>query len=252
MQNNKDNILYSDMFPLSNKYDSEWIINNAMGINPLWLTEWVCRDLNLKPNMRILDLGSGKAISSIFLAKEFGVKVWSYDLWISATDNLKRIKDQNLENEVFPIHGDARNLPFAENFFDAIVCIDSYIYYGTDDLYLNYLQKFVVPGGKISVAVPGLMKDFQNGVPEHLMNFWGQDCWSWHTVDWWTKLWGRTGLVNIEVSDILPNGCNFYTRWKETQDSLGKNPWPQDIEILKKDAGEYVGFIRLIASKKHN
>lgn len=252
MENNKDNILYSDMFPLSNKYDSDWIIDNAMGINPLWLTEWACRDLNLKPNMRVLDLGSGKAISSVFLAKEFGVKVWSYDLWISATDNLKRIKDQNLEYEVFPIHGDARNLPFAENFFDAIVCIDSYIYYGTDDLYLNYLQKFVVPGGQIAVAVPGLMKEFENGIPKHLKDFWGQDCWSWHTVDWWTQLWGRTGLVNIEVSDILPNGCKFYARWKETQDSLGKNKWPQDTEILKKDAGEYVGFIRLIASKKHN
>jgi cyclopropane fatty-acyl-phospholipid synthase-like methyltransferase len=251
MDNNKLNILYNDKFPRSNKYDEDWIINNAMGINPLWLTEWVCKNLDLKPNMRVLDLGSGKAISSIFLSKEFGVKVWSYDLWISATDNLKRIKEQKLENEVFPIHGDARNLPFAENFFDAIICIDSYIYYGTDDLYLNYLQKFIVPGGKIGIAVPGLMKDFDNGVPEHLKNFWGQDCWSWHTIDWWTKLWYRTGLVNIEVSEVLLDGCSLYTTWKEAQESVGKNPWPQDIEILKKDAGEYVGFIRLVATKKH-
>lgn len=36
-----------------------------------------------------------------------------------------------------PIHADARSLPFAAEFFDAIVCIDSFLYYGTDDLYLS-------------------------------------------------------------------------------------------------------------------
>jgi hypothetical protein len=37
--------------------------------------------------------------------------------------------------------------------------------------------------------------------------------------------------------------------WKETQDKAGKNPLPQGTKILKKDAGEYVGFIRLIVEK---
>jgi cyclopropane fatty-acyl-phospholipid synthase-like methyltransferase len=247
---NNINILYNDRFPRSNKYDSEWIIQNAMGINPLWLTEWVCNNLDLKPNMRVLDLGSGRAISSIFLAKEFGVKVWSYDLWVSATENLVRIKEQNLQDEVFPIQGDARNFPFAENYFDAVICINSYIYYGTDDLYLNYLQKFVVPGGQIAIAVPGLMKEFENGIPEHLKDFWGQDCWSWHTIDWWTKLWDRTGLVQVKLSETLNNGCNLYAEWKMAQDKMGKNPWPQDTKILKEDAGKYVGFVSLIARKK--
>jgi len=39
--------------------------------------------------MRVLDLGCGKALSSIFLAKEYGTQVWATDLWISATDNRK-------------------------------------------------------------------------------------------------------------------------------------------------------------------
>lgn len=32
---------------------------------------------------------------------------------------------------------DARSLPFANEFFDAIVSHDSYVYFGTDDLYLS-------------------------------------------------------------------------------------------------------------------
>src|ERR1035441_10405619 len=60
------------------------------------------------------------------------------------------------ENGVFPIHADARSLPFASEFFDAIVSIDSFCYYGTDDLYLNYLARFVKPGGQIGIAGAGL------------------------------------------------------------------------------------------------
>ncbi|MBO8160170.1 MAG: methyltransferase domain-containing protein [Thermosipho sp. (in: Bacteria)] len=249
MKDEKINILYNEKFPLSNKYDPEWIIENSMGPNVLWLCEWLCEKIDLKPGMRVLDLGSGKAISSIFLAKEFNVEVWSYDLWVDPTENWKRIKKEKVENKVYPIHGDARNLPFAEEFFDAILSIDSYIYFGTDDLYLNYLQKFLVPGGVIGIVIPGLMKEFENGVPEHLKDFWGQDCWSWHTVDWWRKLWDRTGLVKIEVADTMPDGCDLYIKWKEAQDTFGKNPWPDDTAILKKDKGEYVGFIRLVAKK---
>src|SRR5690606_25343871 len=130
--------------------------------------------------MRVLDLGCGRAISSVFLAKEFGVQVWAYDLWIKATDNWNRIKQQGLGNKIYPIHGDARNMPFAEGFFDAIISVDSYIYFGTDDLFLNYLQQFLVPGGTLAIVMPGLIKDFEDGVPEHLKDFWGQDCWSWH------------------------------------------------------------------------
>lgn len=213
MSINKDNnILYNERFPLSNKYEPNWVLDNSMGPNALWLTEWLCETMDLKPDMRVLDLGCGRAISSVFLAKEFGVQVWAYDLWIKATDNWNRIKQQGLGNKIYPIHGDARNMPFAEGFFDAIISVDSYIYFGTDDLFLNYLQQFLVPGGTLAIVMPGLIKDFEDGVPEHLKDFWGQDCWSWHTVDWWKKLWERTRLVDIKVADTMPEDCKMYIR----------------------------------------
>ncbi|HWJ63474.1 MAG TPA: class I SAM-dependent methyltransferase, partial [Acidimicrobiales bacterium] len=55
---------------------------------------------------------------------------------------------------VFPIHADARALPFAAGFFDAIVSIDSFVYYGTDDLYASYLARFVEPGVNGQFVVP--------------------------------------------------------------------------------------------------
>ncbi|MDP6514955.1 MAG: class I SAM-dependent methyltransferase [SAR202 cluster bacterium] len=77
-----------DRYPLSAKYDPDWVIDNEMGPNVLWVTEAMCQAIELRPGMRVLDLGCGKALSSIFLAKEFGVQVWATDLWISPTENL--------------------------------------------------------------------------------------------------------------------------------------------------------------------
>ncbi len=130
--------LITDRFPRASAYNPEWLIAGASGAaNPLWLTEWLAEALDLRPGMRVLDLGCGRASSSVFLRREFGVQVWATDLWFSVSENLRRIRDAGVEDGVVPIHADARSLPFATGFFDAIVCIDSFIYYGTDDLYLN-------------------------------------------------------------------------------------------------------------------
>jgi SAM-dependent methyltransferase len=133
--------------------------------NSLWLTEWLTATLDLRVGMRVLDLGCGRASSSIFLHREFGVLVWATDLWFNVSENAQRIRDAGVGNGVFPIHADARSLPFGLDFFDAIVCIDSFVYYGTDDLYLNYLARFVKPGGQVGIAGAGLMQEIEGPFP---------------------------------------------------------------------------------------
>ncbi len=70
------------------------------GANSLWLTEWLTTALDLRPGMRVLDLGCGRAASSIFLHREFGVQVWATDLWFDASENLQRIRDAGVEGDV--------------------------------------------------------------------------------------------------------------------------------------------------------
>ena len=162
-----DERLISERFPRSSEYHPEWVLAGVSGgANPLWMTEWLAEALDLRPGMRVLDLGCGRAMSSVFLRREFGVQVWATDLWFSASENLQRIRDAGVEDGVFPIHADARSLPFAAEFFDAIVSIDSFFYYGTDDLYLNYLARFVKPGGPVGIAGAGLMREIDGPVPD--------------------------------------------------------------------------------------
>lgn len=89
-----------------------------MGPNPVWLAEALTEVMPLAPNMRILDMGCGKAISSIFLAKEFGVEVWAADLWVPPDENWRRIEREGLQGKVHPVHVEAHSLPFAEAFFE--------------------------------------------------------------------------------------------------------------------------------------
>ena len=119
---NADERLISDRFPRASAYHPEWVLAGVSGAaNPLWMTEWLAEALDLRPGMRVLDLGCGRAMSSVFLRREFGVQVWATDLWFSASENLQRIRDAGAQDGVFPIHADARSLPFASEFFDAIV-----------------------------------------------------------------------------------------------------------------------------------
>jgi cyclopropane fatty-acyl-phospholipid synthase-like methyltransferase len=100
----------------SEKYDKNEIEENWMGPNPLYLAEELCANLKLECGMKVLDLGCGKGLTSIYLAEEFGVTVFAVDLWINPTDNLKRFNDFGVADYVFPISSEAHTLPFAEIF----------------------------------------------------------------------------------------------------------------------------------------
>jgi len=91
------NILHSEHFQRSNKYDTMWIFKNQMGPNPLWLTEFLTQPFDLKPGMRVLDLGCGKGMTSVFLAREFGVQVYAVQSWDPPDDIWNNAKEYGVE-----------------------------------------------------------------------------------------------------------------------------------------------------------
>lgn len=210
MQFSRDEILdimNNKNYPLSLKYDPDWILENSIGSHSLWLTESLGKVMEPKPGSRVLDLGCGKAITSIFLAKEYQVKVWATDLYIDATENWHRICAMGQQDNVCPIHADASNLPFAEKYFDYLVSINSLFFFVTDSEYLkNHLLNLVKPGGIIGIIVPGFLKDYENDLPdayEPYARTYGLD--KWHTATWWKKLFEETNMVDILVADAFEN-----------------------------------------------
>jgi len=225
-----------------------------MGPNPLWLTEFLVQSFNLKPGMRVLDLACGKGITSVFLAREFGLQVFSIDFdewegWDTVATSWSNAKNHGVEDLIVPIKADARKLPFAPNFFDAIICINSWYYFGQDEAYLENILKFLRPNGQIGMIINGYPKEAPDKVPDYLIEFLGEDqLWTWKSLSFYRNLWEKDGLVSINVADTLPNACDLLIR-NETA-YLAYNPSGEDeTDIFKEDNGEYMGFVRLVATK---
>lgn len=242
-------------FPRSSGYDDQWVLENQMGPNALWLMEWLSGALPLSSGMRVLDLGCGKGMTSIFLAKEHKLRVWGTDLWIGPDNNWRRVQEAGVGEEVCPMRCEAHALPFAAGFFDAVVSVDAYQYFGTSDLYLSYLAGFVRPGGSIGVVVPGLMRPIE-AVPPHLAEpqqngkrFWEDDCACFHTAQWWQKHWERCGAVEDVSVEVLPDGWRHWRDFENALELAGKGIFPSDAEALDKDQGQTIGFVRMMGRR---
>lgn len=233
-----------DLFPRSAKYDRAWVAENWMGPNALWLMESLSTRVELRPGMRVMDLGCGKAMTSIFLAKEFDVQVWATDLWIPPKENWKRVREAGLEDRVFPIYAEAHALPYAHEFFDAILSVDAYHYFGTDDLYVEYLTRFLAPDGQLGIVCPAFRREIEEDVPDYLQERYHHQQWhTFHTAEWWRRHWEKTSAVKVSSADLIPEGWEI---WRGSAEDPGMGP---DTEVIEADQGALLTFSRMVGRK---
>ncbi len=68
-------------YELSKKYETPYYMAKIMGPNPIKLEEELLKAQKIPQNAVVCDLGSGQGLTSVFLAKEYGFKVYATDLW---------------------------------------------------------------------------------------------------------------------------------------------------------------------------
>lgn len=240
-------------YPRASTYDVAWQLASCMGPNVLWLTEALCDVMALEAGMRVLDLGCGRAASSIFLAREYGVHVVAADLWISPGENWERIRAAGCEAQVVPLHAEAHDLPFAHDYFDAIVSLDAFHYFGCDETYLGELVPFLAPAGRLGIVVPGV-RDEADRLPDHVKPYAFDGYETLHSPEWWRAHWARSGIVEVERADWIEDGWRDWMHWTETTLLHETAPLPDharsEIEMLEIDAGRTLGFSRVVARRR--
>lgn len=241
-------------YPRSAGYDQRWVVASCMGPHPLWLLEDLLRDVPLEPGMRVLDLGCGKGLTSVYLAREHGVQVFAADLWIEPEVNARTFAEHGVADRAFPLKAEAHALPFAPGWFDAVVSVDAYQYFGTDDLYLGYLTRFVRPGGHVAIAVPGVTAEL-TAPPTHLRKQWDPDFACLHTARWWRDRWTMSGRVEVTSARAQDDGWRLWARWSDacaraSDDDVVRAMSREATEMLALDAGRTFAF-PLVVGRVH-
>lgn len=199
---------------------------------------------------RTLDLGCGFALTSMFIANETSAKkVYAFDLWVSATENYDRIKQNKLEDKIIPIHGDAMDMPFAEEYFDAIISVDSYHYFGCKKgVFAEKILPYVKKNGYVMIAMPGLKREPEGKLKE-LFCEWaeGEDSQLFKTVEWWKNLLTEECGDSCEITAVEAD-C-YDIAWQEWFES-GHEYGLRDKEYLGKGLYDLLNFVLVYVRKK--
>ena len=164
-----------------------------MGPNSARLADALLEEypLHFTPENKVLDLGCGKGLSSLFIAKETGATVYANDLWISEEENRARFAEWNMQGRLIPVHEDANDLHFEKKMFDALLSIDAYHYFGgKEGFFTERILPFLKSGAIALIAIPGVKNEF-SGRSEELLTPWlGDEAYMFRSADSWKQIIG--------------------------------------------------------------
>ena len=140
-------------------------------------------------------------------------------------------------------------MPFARGYFDAIVSVDSYHYFGCKEgVFADKILPFIRPGGTVMIAVPGLREE-PVGSLRTLFETWaeGDDSLCFKTVDWWKNMLEKecANQCDIEVKE-----AECYDRAWEDWFNSGHEFGTRDKEFLSKGLDQILNFVLMYVHRK--
>lgn len=235
-------------YPLSEKYNTPALMAKMMGPNPLKLEEELLMGHRIPAGATVCDLGSGQGLTSVFLAKEYGFKVYATDLWSNPEENRTFFHEMGLTDaQIIPVKADAEALPFEREFFDAVVSTDSYNYFGRNPDYLDdKLLPFVKKGGYIYIAIPGMKKDCHDHLPKELLLSWTAEQMDYmHDTDYWRNMVNQCKGAEVLTVEQMRSDEEVWADWlaQENEYAVG------DRRAMEAGAGKYLNFIKIVLQK---
>lgn len=241
VQRAMDNFRKADRkaYPELKDYTDSEIYDRSIGCGGLYLAAHMVRQMNLKRGDIVLDLGCGFGSAAIFLAKNYGVTVIASDLWFSSSVLAERIQVEGCSNQIIPLNLDiTKGIPFAENYFDAIFCMNSLFLYGDSTAFLQKLLRTLKQGGIFCIGSECFNQEppwaSKEDVPAEFKFDWTWDVWEscygkYHSPMWWKNLLEKTEMLVIKHCEQLSDAgvlnedlaLNYYHYFSDDIRSMG-------------------------------
>ncbi|MBL7161236.1 MAG: class I SAM-dependent methyltransferase [Anaerolineales bacterium] len=149
----------------------------------------------LEPGKTLLNVGSGSGISAAYVAENFGCRVVGVDLLPGMIESAQRWAEaKGLTDQMAFRIGDAQDLPFEDDQFDALICESVNAFVPDKEKAMHEYIRVVKPGGYI-----GFTEAIWGKVPsEEIVGIIGEATGQQlHFPEVWETLFQNSGLVDL-------------------------------------------------------
>lgn len=146
-------------------------INGSIHDNQLLFEEKMIKDLEIKKDDRVLDIGCGRGRIAANVQRQTGAHVTGFNIDQTqideATENAKRL---GLEDKMTFVQHDMNDhpLPFEDNSFDAIYHVQAFSYAKDLTALMKEVNRILKPGGKFSSLDYVLLPNYNPDDPHHV------------------------------------------------------------------------------------
>jgi ubiquinone/menaquinone biosynthesis C-methylase UbiE len=191
----------------SNFYENDltrFLLGDILHPGGLELTDKLTTKLRLRQHDRVLDVASGRGITAMHIARNFGCSVAGIDLSqanLSAAISIART--ERLTNQVGFCHGDAEHLPVEDSSFDAVISECAFCTFPDKRSAAKEMFRVLRPGGRLGLTD---MTVDQSCLPEEMKTliFWSACIADARPAQEYQKILSGVGFTGLRVEDHSP------------------------------------------------
>jgi sarcosine/dimethylglycine N-methyltransferase len=170
--------------------------------------------LDLTPEMKVLDIGSGYCGAARYLAETYGCSITALNL--SEKEN-QRARDLNqirgLDDKIQVMDASFENIPAEENSFDIIWSQDAILHSGQKEQVFKEVSRVLKPGGRFIFTDPMQADNCPPNVLQPVLNRIHLD--SLGSFAFYRQLGKQLGWNEIEIENMTPQLVTHYTRVRQ-------------------------------------
>jgi ubiquinone/menaquinone biosynthesis C-methylase UbiE len=211
---------------------------------------------------KVLDIGSGKGITAIYLSEKYGCNVIGVDLSSNMVDYAKKsIEKKGLSQKISFMNLDAQKLPFDDNTFDVVFAECSTVLMDKEKAFKEFIR-VTKSGGYIADLEMSWQKNPDQKIIDRAYEIW--DGFSTKTFDDWRDFYNKIGLIDIKIDDFSEKLRNMEMLYIKALGIRGiikmmwymlknKNLRKGMTEYSKffKDYKDYIGYGYFVGRKKY-